>query len=106
MRHGISLLFVLVFACGCVSSRKQAEVDNKPLAPGDCITIVFDSTFGQTSRLPPTPQAIDSEGNIFLSLLGKIHLAGLTPAQAAERIKSAYVPKYYPDLYVSLRRCD
>jgi protein involved in polysaccharide export with SLBB domain len=106
---GISVCFGSLFAlalllmCGCVSTQKPEpmKVDKEPLAPGDCIVVVFD-----LERPLRQLFIIDASGNVSLFYIGEIHLAGLTPKQAAQRIYDAYVPKENLFFQVSVRRCQ
>ena len=105
MRLGISSLLGLLLMCGCVSTQKPQpmKVDTEPLAAGDCIFVVFQL---EEPLRKPQQFIIDSSGDISLLYVGEIHLTGLTPKQAAQRIYDAYVPKCFSMMNVSVRRCQ
>jgi len=103
VRFGSLFALVFLLICGCVSTQKlePMKIDTKPLAPGDCIVVVFELEEPLRRQF-----VIDSSGDVSLFYVGEIHLAGLTPYQAAQRIYGAYVPKYYLGLNVSVTRCQ
>jgi len=94
MRLRDSFLPTLLLLYGCVSSPVQPlkEVDNKPLAPGDCIAV---SLVQDGMDEKPKVYLLDSAGDVSLLFIPKIHLAGLTPNKAEQQIYDAYVPKYF-----------
>jgi len=104
MRLGISSLLALLLVCGCVSTQKpqRREVDNRPMAPGDCVSVLIELPNAQgiftQSRL------LDPSGDVSLLYIGTIHLADLTPPQAEKQIHDAYLA-YYKELFVTVRRC-
>ena len=107
MRLGNSLLLAVVLICGCAAPHKppETEVDNRPLAPGDCVVIFVDPLSAEGNDNVKRFFLLDPSGDVSLLYVGKIHLAGLTPYQAAKRIHEAYVPEFYKGLNIIVRRC-
>src|SRR3569833_47145 len=103
MRLGFPFLLALLLTCGCVSPQKPSlrEADNIPLAPGDCIAILIEPLSADGVDELTKFFQLDSTGDVSLMYVGKIHLADLTPKQAARRVHEAYVPKYYYALHVT-----
>ncbi|MSU59704.1 MAG: hypothetical protein EXS35_16315 [Pedosphaera sp.] len=102
------LVSSLAFAYGCASfdrpleSKKTGSNDNQPLRTGEVLEIHF-------SDHEDRPHAeylhtIDSGGKILLPIIGNIDIAGLSLDAARERIRTAYVPRYYIRLDVRLAR--
>jgi protein involved in polysaccharide export with SLBB domain len=105
MRARTLCLVVLLLLSGCASVPKAAPVDNIPLAPGDCIVIVFD---GDGMDRKPNFYVLNWAGDISLPYISKIHLADLTVEQANERVKESYIPYYFSakSFSISLMRCQ
>jgi len=89
----VVVLLCVVFACGCAErGPKQAPASapitpaEAPLAVGDSICVTVHSPRGEQTF----PCVIDSQGNIPLGLMGRVHVAGFTPPQAAKEIERRY----------------
>ena len=69
------------------------------LSPGDQVAV---DVFGEDDLR--TNGRLNSEGNLTVPLLGSIHLAGLTPTQAASRVTELYSRDYLvnPKINVTL----
>ena len=96
----------LVLSPGCASKRVRAEARSPvragqaaTLAPGETIRLVSPSS--KTSA----QATIDSKGEVCFSLGIRVHVAGLTPAEANTALRKAYqVPDYIrPWDYVVVR---
>jgi protein involved in polysaccharide export with SLBB domain len=105
MRARILYLVVLLLLSGCASAPKPAPVDNIPLAPGDCIALFVHAPSAQKDDDTPQFYIVNASGDVSLPYFSKMHLEGLTLEQAGQRIREAYVPNYFHELIVSVRRC-
>jgi protein involved in polysaccharide export with SLBB domain len=100
------LLACCILAGGCATKQTTAVEanQNEVLRPGDTI---FAYATDQESPASPFPGfQIDDHGTATLPLVGPIEFAGLTSAQAAKKIRDAYVPKYYAEVEVVVRKVD
>jgi protein involved in polysaccharide export with SLBB domain len=101
------LCSTLLLACcislgGCATKRTAALETNHVLRPGDTISIHID---GPEDQFGPEPTfRIDGSGAVTLVLIGAIEIGGLTTTEAATKIHDAYVPKYYPELKIIVRK--
>ncbi len=96
----IGILYVSLLWCGCVSNPRQTATSAR-LVPGDCVVIDAAHRTGREKRYE-----IDSAGDISMPFLGKVRLAGLTLAQAEERLEKAYVRRgFFRDVDLVVLRC-
>ena len=97
-----------MIVCGCAQLDQKPPMfdpssarDTLPLMPGEQI----DVSFGHRDMPDDCYlHTIDADGNIILVLIGAIHVAGLSPEAAGERIQSEYVPHYYLRLNIRVSR--
>lgn len=89
----------LLLLCGCATKREHssqgpAVVSERalPLAPGETVRLVPTSIADPPDGLEAR---IDPEGDVCLLLGVKVHVAGLTPTEAAAAIQKAYQPRYF-----------
>ena len=101
MRTLIAALTVCLLVTGCGSTIPASrgrfdgltEVRSESrLRNGDQIIVRLDTGGVQPDALEV---AIDENGEISLTLVGRIKAAGLTPSELGERIQASYVPRYY-----------
>lgn len=106
----ILLLACSVFMGGCATQSKQPPVveadPNYLLKPGDTISVSFDGPVGDDNIMPVRILQIDDRGAVTLSLIGAIQIAGLTTTQAAAKIHDTYVPKYFSELTVIVKKVE
>ncbi len=93
---------VCLFALGCASPQRTATSvnapDPAPLQPGERVTVEF-----RYVDAPPLVYQIDARGFIALGDQA-VEVAGLSPAEAAARIRQIYVPGYYRQMEVQVTR--
>jgi protein involved in polysaccharide export with SLBB domain len=70
---------------------------------GDTITVSFVGQSGGADILPSVTQPINESSNIVLSLIGSVPAAGKTTGELQKEIHDLYVPKYFPDLNVTVK---
>jgi protein involved in polysaccharide export with SLBB domain len=99
---------ILTMFLGCAARRAPTAVgapivaaEALPLAPGETIRLVPTYTTNPGSGFEAT---VDSEGYIHLMLAQRVHVAGLTPSEAAAAIKRLYVPDANPRYDVTVVR--
>lgn len=66
--------------------------------PADNLVIRLDMATTREEHV----KLVDEEGGIELPYVGKIKVAGLTPNQAQDAIRKAYVPRYYAYMTVTV----
>jgi protein involved in polysaccharide export with SLBB domain len=69
---------------------------------GDLVTISFISALGDATIMPVHAERVHEDGIITLSLIGPITAVGKTTGELQSEIHDRYVPKYYPDLTVTV----
>jgi protein involved in polysaccharide export with SLBB domain len=86
-------------ASGSASAAGVSAPAGYTLTPGDQVAV---EVFGEDDLR--TNGRLNSEGNLTVPLLGSIHLAGLTPTQAASRVTELYSRDYLvnPKINVTL----
>jgi protein involved in polysaccharide export with SLBB domain len=97
----------VAFLTGCQSGPppKFAEVGEEPgnmFHLGDRVTVKFLSSTGNPDILPEHTERIHEDGTITLSLIGSVPAAGRTAGQLQKDIHDRYVPKYFPELTVTV----
>lgn len=70
---------------------------------GDLVSVEFASQTGDKEIVPAVNQTVNEEGKISCSLIGSVTALGKTPAELQKIIHDLYVPKYFPELNVSVR---
>ena len=96
------LLACCILTGGCATKQTAVEANqNEVLRLGDTISV----SITPENTIILTLQ-IDDHGTATLPLVGPIEFAGLTSAQAAKKIRDAYVPKYYAEVEVVVRKVD
>src|ERR1051325_6390527 len=92
-----------LFAMGCASPKRTVVSTNglgaAPLRPGERITIEFGFVDS-----PPTNYLIDTQGFVTFYPAHAVQVAGLPPADAAEKIRQTVVPRYYRKLSVIITK--
>lgn len=91
---------------GCQTGSKPNPASEKTgsgFHVGDPVSVSFASQTGDTTIVPPFTGTVDEEGNINLSLVGTVAAVGKTPAELQKIIHDLYVPKYFPEINVSVR---
>lgn len=118
----VLLLACCVFMGGCAIQSRQMDVAQMDrLKPGDSISIYF---LGENKMISDPPFPISDNGLVVMpispfpiasqetrengsqSLIRPIEIAGLTTTQAAAKIHDAYVPKYFPELTVIVKKVE
>ena len=108
LRNAVVKAGLLMVFCGCAqidSTPRRIDQslarDTIPLMPGEQIDV------GPSHREMPVTRylhTIDANGNISLPLIGDIHVAGLSPEAACERIQNEYVPHFFLRLEIHVSR--
>lgn len=124
----VLLLACCVFMGGCAIQSRQMDVAQMDrLKPGDLISIYF---LGENKMISDPPFPISDNGLVVMPIspfpiasqetqengsqslirpvefIGPIEIAGLTTTQAAAKIHDAYVPKYFPELTVIVKKVE
>ena len=96
-RHICVALCVLFIGSvvGCASHPRKAELINL----GDCLLLSF-----RLPGLAPETYVVDAAGDISLSDIGKVHVAGLTSEQAEGVLHDRYLFAMRP-VFVSISKC-
>ena len=92
---------MLVASCAS-HPRASSGADLAPLRPEERITIDFRSRTSILCFGPPNFE-IDQQGFLRFGTV-TVQVAGLTPPEAALKIRDAFMPSYYSDLQVEVRR--
>jgi polysaccharide export outer membrane protein len=89
---------------GCQSSGPLPnETVSNTYHVGDSIQVTgITPTYDQTA-FPPVVQSVREDGTITLPLIGSITAAGKTAGELQKAIHDAYVPKYFPDVTLSIK---
>ncbi len=99
----LTIAALTLFAGGCSTEYNRPLPDHgediRLLEPGDTVAIFYD---GYDPGLSPIHDRISDDGAISLLVIGRIKVTGLTPKQAAVKIRDAYVPKYFSELIVNV----
>jgi hypothetical protein len=91
---------VLALFSGCAA--KQARLGHsiptpkeqeKRLVPGETVYLVSTAIDGNSAGFPSA--IIDSAGEACFLLGVKVHVGGLTPAEATAAVQKAYQPRYF-----------
>jgi protein involved in polysaccharide export with SLBB domain len=86
VRIGVGTIMSLMI-CGCMSRPPGGpHADGRILAPGECVNVQAVRDHRVLPELQ-THRVIDSTGNVELPFLGLVPVAGLTLAEANERIE-------------------
>src|SRR5262245_16212136 len=88
-----------LLVAGCATPLRQSA--NKPLVAGEAVRVYF-RAFGPDTV--PTVYTIDDRGFLTFSPQVSVEVAGLLPAEAASRIRGAFVPRYYRSGEVEITR--
>jgi polysaccharide export outer membrane protein len=71
---------------------------------GDTVTVTAIPPSGDPNGVfPPVPQRISEDGTITLPLIGSVTAKDRTAGELQKAIHDAYVPKYHPELNVSVK---
>jgi protein involved in polysaccharide export with SLBB domain len=104
----VPVLFLFVaLLCSCASKSSQCnsltavQVNEKPLVVGEQVLVIFTTRGEKTTSGFLT---IDSQGNVFLHLIGQVHVADLTPKEAEKKILSTYSNLFNNPMKVELTR--
>ena len=97
-RHAIIILAgALVLFPGCTATRTQSQqrapvaAEQAKLLPGETIRLESKATIDAGSR----EASIDAAGDVCFLLGVKVHVGGLTPAEATVAVQKTYQPKYF-----------
>jgi protein involved in polysaccharide export with SLBB domain len=97
-------LGICMFVAGCASRPSESvRADLSPLKPKERISIDFHSRTCILCFGPPSFE-IDEQGFVRFSSSVTVRVAGLTPVEAASRIRAAFWPRYFSDLEVEVAR--
>lgn len=88
---------------GTNSSNQATEKAESGFHVGDIVSVGFTSQTGDPTILPAVNETVNEDGKIALSLIGSVPVLGKSPAEVQKIIHDLYVPKYFPDLNVSVR---
>ena len=92
---------------GCQTGPKYSQLPTTTVGNtyhvGDTLTITVIPPSGDLTAYPPVTQKIAEDGTITLQLVGSITAAGKTAGELQKAIHDAYVPKYNPELNVSVK---
>lgn len=98
----------VVLTC-LLSGCQTGSVANLPQPPGntfhigDVVTVSFVGVSGEANIMPEHTEAIHEDGTISLLYIGSVQAAGKTAGQLQKEIHGLYVPKYFPDLNVTVK---
>jgi protein involved in polysaccharide export with SLBB domain len=100
-------LVLVAFLTGCQSGpppkfAEAGEESGNMFHLGDRVTVKFLSSTGNPEILPEHTERIHEDGTITLSLIGSVPAAGRTAGQLQKDIHDRYVPKYFPELTVTV----
>jgi protein involved in polysaccharide export with SLBB domain len=70
---------------------------------GDLVTVSGVPATQDPNLFPPVAQRVAEDGTISLPLIGSVTAVGKTAAELQRDIHDRYVPKYFPDLNVTVR---
>jgi polysaccharide export outer membrane protein len=100
---GVLGIILAGLLAGCQSTPLADETVSNTYHVGDSIQVTGITPGQSSDAFPPVVQNIHDDGTISLSLIGSIPAVGKTPGQLQKAIHDAYVPKYYPELTVTIK---
>jgi polysaccharide biosynthesis/export protein len=112
-----NLPFLRSLAAALLAAALAGTLRSAPVSAADpaALHTAYTLTSGDTVRVQilgpdepiPTPQHVDTLGNITMPLIGDVHVAGLTRDQAQELIARTYVrERFYRDPQITLNIDD
>ena len=90
---------------GCQSGTQYSDVPQESgniFHAGDRVMVKFLSAMGKDDILPDHVERIHDDGTIVLSMIGSVVVAGKSAGDVQKEIHDRYVPKYFPELTVTV----
>jgi polysaccharide export outer membrane protein len=89
---------------GCQSTAPLAdETVSNTYHVGDSIQVLGITPANDLQAFPPVVQTVREDGTITMPLIGSVQAVGKTSGELEKEIHDAYVPKYHPELTVTVK---